>query len=328
MMYPIANLTSGTRVQGMPVLIVEKKVAVAKNGKSYADLTVRDKTGTLKCKIWNYEENPEITVGAVVAISGETSTYNGEVQLTIEHIKLDGLTKAEDLCKSTRFNKDKMWAEIFNLVEGFKEPLTKYVAEKILNEFEDKLKKAPAANKMHNAWGGGLLEHVWSMCRMAKPMIEHFKAAYLKPLSADKVYFGLIIHDVGKIWEYDIDNPAYPYAAEGILINHLVRGPAMVYEKCNQWWHKETYAKEDREAFERERAHLMHLLAAHHGTLEWGSPVVPATIEAIMVHHLDNLDCKLMHALELIEGKEGPIPGFSERSWNTKASYLRYNGEA
>ena len=69
----------------------------------------------------------------------------------------------------------------------------------------------------------------------------------------------------------------------------------------------------------------MHLLAAHHGCLEWGSPVKPVTVEAIMVHHLDNLDSKVTHALELSMGNEGPIPGFSEKSW-IERTYYKLNG--
>lgn len=79
--------------------------------------------------------------------------------------------------------------------------------------------------------------------------------------------------------------------------------------------------------FVNERNQLVHIIASHHGKLEFGSPVVPSTLEAILVHNMDMIDSKFMHALELVEGKEGQIKGFSDRSWTEKTSYLRYKDE-
>ena len=325
------QLTTGMTLAGVPVLIVEKKVATAKNGKSYADLTVRDSSASLKCKIWNFTDSDWIAVGKVVDISGDTSTYNGELQFTISLINPNASKKPEEFSKKTRFDTEQMWYELIKHLDTIEEPLTLYVATALLEGNKEAFMKSPAATGMHNAWYGGLLEHTLGMCKLAKEICYHYESTYGEgKFSPDKVMFGILLHDIGKIWEYDVNNSAFPHTPDGILVNHLVLGPAMIYEKCNKWWDLNVLSDNDfgQAHFERERAHLMHLIVAHHGQIDWGSAVVPSTLEAILVHHIDNLDTKFMHALELVEGKEGQISGFSEKSWNTKTSYLKYNTEA
>jgi 3'-5' exoribonuclease len=326
----IEKITSGMTVTGIPVLIVEKKVAVAKNGKSYADLTVRDSTGTLKCKVWNFADEEWIKAGAVATISGDASTYQGEVQFTINALERNLTAKPSDFAKKSRFDVEKMYLEVCALADGISEPLTKHIIKSLMETYSNPFKVAPAATGVHNAWTGGLLEHVWSMCTMAGPLISNYKDNYKIPISADKVYFGIILHDIGKIEEYDVYNPAFPKTADGLLVNHLVLGPAMVFEAANCWFDTLKKGKErcmSYQDFVRERNHLMHILAAHHGELLWGSPVVPASLEAILVHQIDLIDSRMMHALELAEGKEGQIAGFSEKSWTNRTPYLMYNKE-
>src|SRR5690606_25193961 len=123
-----------------------------------------------------------------------------------------------------------------------------------------------------------LLEHVISLCGIAEPVIQHYQSRYKVNLSRDKVLFGLIMHDAGKVIEYDYSKPNFGYTKIGKLTNHIVIGPAWVYETANRFPTKDGN-------FKLERAHLMHLLAAHHGKEEWGSPVKPSSLEALLVHH-------------------------------------------
>lgn len=320
----ISKLEAGMSFQGMPVLIVEKRTAVAKNGKSYADLTVRDKSGTLKCKIWDFQDREFVAEGKVVKLSGEVSSYQGALQAVLNFYEPCDQSPS-DFAKSSRFCEKMMIEEVMGVVEGMVEPMTKHVAKSILNKHLIGFQRAPAARDIHNAWYGGLLEHVWNMCGMAPAIIERYQKFYKSPLSKDKVMFGLILHDVGKIIEYDWSNPVFKYRPEGLMTNHLVLGPAIVYEECNAFWRSAPVLTLDE--FTKERAHLMHVLAAHHGTLEWGSPVQPVSLEAILVHQIDLIDSRVMHALELTEGKEGQIAGFSEKSWATRTSYMKYNKE-
>lgn len=310
----INKLKKGETILFHAVLIEKKNELVTKNGKPYLNLTVRDKTGSVNGKLWGYKPETEFWIkeGVVASIDADVDEYNGAIQLNIKRIEENNKIQADEFAKKTRFDVEVMWKELVDLVGTFEEPLTRFVAEEILLKHDkviEAFKKAPAAKVVHNAWYGGLLEHINSLCKVAEPTIAHYKSKYYPKLSRDKVLFGLMLHDSGKILEYDYSKPSFDLSGLGIFTNHIVIVPAWIFEAANRF----DATKDDK--FKLERAHLMHLVAAHHGKEEWGSPVKPASLEALLVHHLDNLDSKIMHALELIETKPGPISGFTEKSY-------------
>jgi 3'-5' exoribonuclease len=316
----IKSLVKGD-VADIHALVEKMVVSTAKNGKPYATLTLRDKSGAIQAKIWNFDVDryPNVKEGAVLQVVGPVDEYNGAPQMIVN----DAYASTEpygNYVNSTRFNIEQMWTELVALVDTFTEPLTKYVTEEILlkhADFIELFKKAPAAKTIHNNWHGGLIEHVHSLCTIAEPVIKHYQKRYGVAFSRDKVLFGLMLHDAAKVIEYDFSKPTIGYSALGQFTPHIVIGPAWVYEKANK-------CPAPPENFKVERAHLMHILAAHHGQVAWGSPVVPASLEAILVHQLDYLDAKMLHAIDLIEGKTGPVAGFSERSYFEKASFYQY----
>jgi len=322
----IKNLKSGDMIDRLDVLVDESSLAETKKGKPYVRMKVRDKTGELQCVKWEYDkeiDKPLIAAGKVVKIYGTIGEYAGNLQCTVSSLAPSTKDPME-FAKTSRFPVDEMWDELVNIVDGFEDSLTKYVAKEMLFSHEkviDAFKKAPAARGVHNAWYGGLLEHVLSMTRIAEKTVEHYKKMYKAPISKDKVLFGVIMHDAGKIIEYDFSNPSFSTTGLGLLTNHIVLGPAWVYEKANKYNQAGKWTG-TLDEFKIERSLLMHLIASHHGVMEWGSPVVPTTLEAIILHHIDNLDSKVMHALELIEKGEKDIEGFSEKSWIGRTSYF------
>lgn len=322
----LADLKPGDYLDGESVLIEKRNEGTTKRGSPYLNLSVRDKTASLNAKIWDYNTitHGPMNVGNVVSIKATVDEYQGNNQLNITAVA-ESHADVSEFAKKTKFDVDEMWNGLVKIVGDFKEPLTKFVAEEILlkhGNVIEAFKKAPAARGVHNDWYGGLLEHVYSLCCLAEPIIRFYSERYYQ-IQKDKVYFGLIVHDVGKIVEYDFSNPAFQTTPIGVLTNHLVLGPAWVFEKANQYMDEFTTAHGTIDDFKKERAHLMHILAAHHGKYEWGSPVLPSSLEALIVHQLDYLDSKMMHAYGLIMDKEGSIPGFSERSYFEKAQYLR-----
>lgn len=323
----LKELTKESKIEGLTVIIEKRQELLTKGGKPYLALTVRDKTASIGAKLWDYkvDKHEDMKEGNVIQIWATIDAFNGALQLNIKDVA-GSLEDPTLFYKRTRFDVETLWSDLVMLVNSFKEPMTKFVAEEILLKqvpFIDAFKKAPAAKTVHNAWYGGLLEHVHGLVAIAEPVIKHYQEKYRKDISRDKVMFGLLMHDAGKIIEYDYNKPSFDFTAIGVFTNHMVIGPAWVYEKANKWWAESGLTNTEHERFKLERAHLMHLLAAHHGQIEWGSPIVPASIEALLVHHLDNLDSKVMHALELIEGKEGNVPGFSERSFFEKTQYYQ-----
>ena len=321
----LGTLKDGMQAAGV-ALILERKEGTTKTGNAYLDLALGDKFGSLDCKLWGYipELHGPLKQGSVVNVTITTSTYNGQLQGKIGTISLSDVDPTS-LVKGSRFNVDVMGSEVLSYVTAFTEPLTKRIAEELLTAHWLKFLVVPAATGQHNNWPGGLVEHVWSMCQLATPIIDHYQTKY-KKFSKDKVLFGIIIHDLGKVVEYDTDGITSKYTPEGILVPHIVTAIGWVYSRANAWYLKNPDAMTMGE-FVKERNQLVHLVASHHGKEEWGSPVKPATLEAILLHQIDMIDSKFMHALGLIEGKPGELEGFSEKSWTEKTSYMLYNAE-
>lgn len=328
-MATISHAAEGTEFYDLNCLLEKASVMQTKKGSNFLKFSVRDQTGSIDGVLWNY--SGKLQEGSVVSLDGRVSSYEGKLQLTASRIDLSGDGSSPDkFARWTTFNVDSMWSDLVNKVESFTEPLTKFVAEELLLKHAvvaEAFRKAPAAKTVHNNWYGGLLEHVWSLCQIAEPVVSHYQKNYLAKISKDKVLFGLMLHDAGKVVEYDYNNPAFSFTGVGTMTPHIVLGPAWVYEQANKWWlglHREPNPPLTPERFRIERAHLMHVLAAHHGQIEWGSPVKPCSIEAILVHHLDNLDSKVLHAWDYVAHKDGPISGFSQMSAIERVPYYNY----
>lgn len=297
----------------MRFLILELSILTAKNGKDYMNMKVRDENKVESSgKYWGVVDG--IKTGNVVTGVFKNDSYNGMPQTVFSRIELDENQATGSFEKATMYDVDKMWSSIIGLVDSMESPLIKYVTSELLMDNLEAFKVAPAAKTVHNAWKGGLIEHVESLCFMAVSLVDHYKRRYQVEINRDLVLFGCMIHDLAKVVEYDYTSQAYNLSGEGVLTNHLVLGPAWVYHKAMSFT-----GEKDNELI----SHMMHVLAAHHGKIDWGSPVVPSSMEAILVHHLDNIDAKMMHAIELISGDDGPIKGFSKPSYFEKTQFLK-----
>lgn len=138
---------------------------------------------------------------------------------------------------------------------------------------------APAAKLHHHAYVGGLAEHTLSVMELCAAAAEHYR-----DLDRDLLLAGAFCHDLGKVRELAVE-PGFPYTEEGELVGHIVLGHDMVRDRA-----RETALAEER------AIDLGHLVLSHQGELEWGSPVEPRTLEALVLHFLDNLDSKVASA--------------------------------
>ncbi len=184
------------------------------------------------------------------------------------------------------------YAAIVEFVGSITDPRLRALCEAFLADFGERFRRAAAARTYHHARRGGLVEHVAQMLRAANAV-----AAVYPALNRDLLLAGTLFHDVGKLWENCPEPRGFgiPYDERGELIGHITLG----IEMLNALWRK-LLATEEAQAWrellpgnEDVRNHLLHLIAAHHGELEFGSPVYPKTPEAFALHYLDNLDAKL-----------------------------------
>jgi 3'-5' exoribonuclease len=168
-------------------------------------------------------------------------------------------------------------------------------------DFVASFKRAPAAKYMHHAYLGGLLEHCLSMASLAEKLARHYSG-----IDADLLVAGAVLHDIGKIREFDC-GVQIDYSDEGRLVSHIVIGVEMLNEKLRTL-----------PSISPERAHLLkHMIISHHGVREFGSPEPPKTIEAVLLNYIDEIDAKV-NGIRQFMAREDP-----DASWT---SYHRLLG--
>ncbi len=280
-------------------LLTQAQQHQAKNG-PYWRLEFRDKTGSIGGKIWSPQSQhyPDLAVGMFLFVVGRVSSYRDQPEISPETLRV--LTSAEaesldltDFMIASAFKPETMLAELRALCKKNMphKPWQKFVSL-LLNDEEvaGALRLAPAAKGMHHAYAGGLLEHTLSVCSLCMRIADHYPHLDRQALLA-----GAVCHDLGKLWELS-SGLTIDYTTEGRLIGHISLAVERITPYCKK-------AGLEPELVE----HLKHLILSHHGTLEFGSPKLPATAEALVLHYADNIDAKLQQigsALAHLEPEE------------------------
>lgn len=184
------------------------------------------------------------------------------------------------------------WEFLTARLETLADPRLRQLCRLFIERFADRYRRTAAARENHHARRGGLVEHVAQMMRAADALCAVYPA-----LNADLLIAGVLLHDCGKMWEncYPEAGFSQPYNLHGEMLGHIPLGLELV----NKLWRDLLDLPEAatwtalEPPSEHVRLHLLHLIAAHHGQLEYGSPVLPKTPEAIALHHIDNIDAKL-----------------------------------
>jgi 3'-5' exoribonuclease len=273
-------------------------------GKVRWDLELADRSGVMKAVVWDdaIAKCPgPLTPGEPVAVHGQVTTYRQELQLRVYFIAMVADLKAKGrdpgcdldlLLFATPYDRASLWRELNELALTHLRPPLQELVLHLLTLYEPEFQTHPAARKNHHPYLGGLLEHTWSLTRLALQVLEVYPW-----LHRDLVLAGVILHDVGKLKEFT--RPAAPELTPvGGLVGHIALGWEMV----------RTAAREIGFPDEELLLQLEHILLSHHGSLENGSPVPPRTPEALLVHYLDDLDAKLKMMQDHLEGDATPGP--------------------
>ncbi len=262
-------------------LITSLEEKVTKNGKSYLDLTLADKTGTINAKFWDYDKSKHFfQKGDVIKAKGKIQEFAGKLQYIIELIRKttpeDNVSR-KDFIRTSERNLEEMTAELEASIASVKNPyLNKLLKIIFSGEKLEKFKTVPAGKAWHHAYVHGLLEHTLEIVKICNLM-----ALFHKEINRDLLITGALLHDFGKTEELSADAD-FSYTDKGKLLGHIVIA-AMEIEK----------AIERIEDFPEElKLQLEHLVLSHQGKLEFASPVVPKTLEAITLYHADELSAK------------------------------------
>jgi len=275
-------------------LVEEKKITTAKNDTNYLYLKLKDKTGTIEAKKWDIREETfeEIDSGDIVNISGRTEKFKDKVQIIIE--KIEKLEVSEKYLRYLIPKTNKNIGELTERLIDFKNLIKNEYLKKLLdkslfdNETYGRFKISPAASKFHHACQGGLLEHTVSVTEIAIKLGEIYNVQNMDILIA-----GAMLHDIGKIFEYD--PVTFKRTDEGRLLGHIAIGLNLISSKISKI---KDFPKKIENA-------IKHIILSHHGEIEWGSPVQPAFLEAVIVHFSDLIDSKIQPIIENIEKEDG-----------------------
>ena len=289
----ITDIKAGDRVDDIFVLS-EKILSQKRDGNNFLNVILSDKTGTIKGVVWDNVDQIAvgITSGDFAHVNGSVSDYRGTLQVVIK--KMDPISPdmidPSDFLPQTSRDIEGMFERLIKITETIK---TDYLKALIVaffkdKEFVDKFKTAPAAKKMHHAYIGGLLEHTLSMVSLADKIAGHYSG-----IDRDLLLSGTILHDIGKIDEFEYQFKI-DYSDKGRLLNHIVIGLKMVDDKLPGIEH----FPEDQMLL------LKHLIVSHHGTREFGSPEPPKTIEAVLLNYIDEIDSKVSGIRDFIASED------------------------
>jgi 3'-5' exoribonuclease len=297
----ISHLKEGDAVQQY-FLVRQTDSGTTKLGKPFLSLVLGDESGVMKARVWSdvLAKCPgPFAGGDHVFVQAQVESYLREPQLKVGYIiSVEDLrSQGKDLrnydpdllYQATPYDREALWQELWQLAETQIRPPLGQLVLRVLERHREEFLVCPAARLYHHPYLGGLLEHTWFVTRHALASLTVYP-----DLNRDLVLAGAILHDLGKVKE--LANPPAPEATvPGRLLGHIVLGWDLV--------RSEAQASEFSDPVLL--VQLEHIILSHHGSMEFGSPIVPKTREALLVNFLDDLDAKLKMMSQHLESDTG-----------------------
>lgn len=323
----LKNLAAEGATQGSVfVQLTQKLTKTTKTGKPYLELSFADVTDTMAIKVWdNARWCPACSAmqeGVSVSVTANwTSTQYGLEATEIDYRPLSAAEEEELLTGGAELRavQTEAWEQILQFIGSMKDPRLAALCRALTEQHEARFRRAAAARNMHHARRGGLVEHTAGVMRAADAICGAYPH-----INRDLVLAGALFHDCGKMWETGCAEQGFgvEYSEMGELLGHI----SVSIEVVNKLW-QGICTTEQRAAWkglvpasEQVRMHLLHLIASHHGVLEYGSPVVPKTPEALVLHHADNIDAKLEMFRCVYETSTQLAPSIRQRKYGLEGN--------
>lgn len=272
-----------------------KSSAVTKNGKSYDNVIIQDKTGTLDAKIWDPNNAGIADFDAMdyIEVYGEVTSFNGALQVNVKRVRrcAQGEYDEKEYMPVSKKNIDEMFEELVSIIDSIENTYLNTLLKKFFVDnkaFAERFKTASAAKSVHHGFIGGLLEHTLGVTKLC----DYYCTAY-PVLKRDLLLTAAMFHDIGKIREISAF-PENDYTDEGQFLGHIVMGVEMIGEKVRE-------IAGFPPVLEME---LKHCILSHHGEYEFGSPKKPAIIEAVALTFADNTDAKMETFTEILSATQ------------------------
>lgn len=288
------QIQAGQPIDGV-FLVKDPILRSTAKGDYYIAMYVCDRTGQANGRMWQATEAVYLSIPkpGFVHIRGRSEMYQNNMQIVINSVRVVPTEEVdlEDFLPRTKQDVAQMYKEVLEMLDQIKSPALKALVAEFTGDEARMAQfcKSPAAVKMHHDYLGGLLEHTHNMLRVAVsifPLYPH--------IQKDLVLAAIFLHDMGKTEELACDM-AFSYTDSGQLVGHIVKCTIWIQQKADALRAKgQTISQEAVDA-------LCHIVLAHHGSHEFGSPKLPAMSEAFMVNYIDNLDAKMNQVNNLVE---------------------------
>ncbi|BBE31029.1 HD family phosphohydrolase [Tepiditoga spiralis] len=276
------------------VKLISKRLQEARDGKKFLLMTLGDKTGVVRAvdRFHAEEFDSTIKIGSIINVTGKVVMFDNRLQLNVSRnedsvilIKEEDIN-SEKFLNSNKNNINELQKKLLSFINSINDKKIKKLLEDIFIN-DEKIKKdffnSPAAMTVHHAYKGGLIAHTLKVTELALKISETYKN-----VNKDVLIAGALLHDIGKIYEYEVKPYGIEKTSEGELFGHINIGSNLVMNKSKKIAGlKKEYLDE-----------IIHIILSHHGEIEYGSPILPKTIESLIVHFADNIDSKIQQSIE------------------------------
>jgi 3'-5' exoribonuclease len=283
----VDQLRDGDPIEGV-YLASDKQLRVNRKGAQYVQLMLRDRSGGISARLWNAGEPVfrSFNDGDFVHADGKVQLFEGSLQVILSRLERVEPQTVEltDFMPHTEHDVAKLADRLRGYLLRLGNPHLRALAECFLMDdaFVCGFITCPAGVKLHHAYIGGLLEHTVTMMDIAEKLLPFYPGT-----DRDLLLMGVFLHDAGKVRELTYAR-SFGYSDEGQLVGHIAMGIEMVTEQAAK------VPDLTGEPFPRELLiRLKHMILSHHGTLEFGSPKVPMTPEAMLLHAIDMMDTRM-----------------------------------
>ncbi|QYA48034.1 3'-5' exoribonuclease YhaM [Nosocomiicoccus ampullae] len=290
-MSKISTLKPGDSVESF-YLVKRAQDGVTQQGKPYMTLILADKTGELDSKLWTVtpEQIKELKEADLVKVRGEIINYRGKNQMKILEIRTstpEDNVLVKDFLKEAPIDGEDLFEKIFDYALKITNANLQRITRGLLNKYRKEFSTFPAAMSNHHDFVSGLAYHVYTMLRVGESLCDIYET-----LDRNLLYAGIILHDIGKVKELS-GAVNTTYTVEGNLIGHIVIATEEI-----------TKIAEELNIEGEDVMLLKHLILAHHGKLEYGSPKTPMIPEAETLHMIDNIDARVLMMNKHIQNAE------------------------
>lgn len=289
----LRSLSPGTQFWGK-YLVLDKNQRKIKDGRDIINLKLGDTTGEVDAVVWDScKVTGELENGAVIGLLADVGSYNNRLQATAKRIKV---LEEDPLAylKKPDVDIDDLIAKFEYFINSVTNP---HLEELLTRIFTPAIRtiffRAPAAKKIHHNYSGGLLEHTITVAQLCSQVAGNYP-----DINRDLLISGALLHDIGKLQEFEM-KVVPEYTVEGRLLGHIVMGSELITDQIAQMRAENIGFPVKLEWM------LKHMILSHHGSLEFGSPVIPLFPEAFMLYMMDNLDAKMFVYKQKIDENDG-----------------------